>query len=134
MLTQAVICTQQLVLLHWMNNLLIQKFILLKGWGGGGGSNYLSGSLISILEKPTLFHLTVWIIIMLLIWKMIWLISMKSHPLICCDILFLLNWIESLTLFILLKLSPRMKRWFVLWSFFPLRMFLIPLNLPYGLV
>ena len=45
----------------------------------------------------------------------------------------LLNWIGALTLSLLLKLLPRkLEPWFVLWSFFLLRLFWISINLPYG--
>ena len=45
----------------------------------------------------------------------------------------LLNWIGALTLSLLLKLLPRkLEPWFVLWSFFLLRLLCISINLPYG--
>ena len=45
-----------------------------------------------------------------------------------------LNWIGALTLFLLLKLSPRKSQpWFVLWSFFLLSLLLISWNLLYDL-
>ena len=45
----------------------------------------------------------------------------------------LLNWIRALVLSLLLKLPPRkLKPWFILWSFFLLRLLCISLNLPYG--
>ena len=45
----------------------------------------------------------------------------------------LLNWIGSRRLSLLLKLPPRkLEPWFVLWSFFILRLLCISINLPYG--
>ena len=56
----------------------------------------------------------------------------KNHLLRCWGWLSLLNWIGSLTLFLLLKLSPRkLEPWFVLWSVFLLRLLWISINLPY---
>ena len=43
------------------------------------------------------------------------------------------NWIGALTLSLLLKLPPRkLEPWFVLWSFFLLRLLCISINLPYA--
>ena len=57
----------------------------------------------------------------------------ENHLLRCWGWLSLLNWIGALTLSLLLKLPPRkLKTWFVLWSFFLLRLFCISINLPYG--
>ena len=48
---------------------------------------------------------------------------------------FLLNWIGTLTLSLLLKLPPRkLKPWFAPWSFFLLRLLFISINLSYSLV
>ena len=45
----------------------------------------------------------------------------------------LLNWIGALTLSVLPKLLPRiLEPWFVLWSFFLLRLLCISVNVPYG--
>ena len=53
--------------------------------------------------------------------------------LMCWGWLSLLNQIGALTLSILLNLSPRkLEPWFVLWSFFLLRLLCISINLPYG--
>ena len=47
--------------------------------------------------------------------------------------LYLLNWIGALTLTLLLKLSSRKSEpWFAVWSFFPLRLFCISINLLNG--
>ena len=90
--------------------------------------------LISMLEKLNLFHLNGQINLVLLIWKWMSLLLRKNRLLICWDYLSLLNWIGGLTLSQLLKLSPRkLEPWFVLWSFFPLRLLSIFINLPYGL-
>ena len=44
------------------------------------------------------------------------------------------NWIGALTLSLLLKLPPRkLKPWFILWSFFLLRLYSISVNLPCSL-
>ena len=81
-----------------------------------------SGFLISMLEKVSLFCLTGLITLMFLTWKWMGLFSKKNHFLRCWDCLSLLNWIGSLTLSVLLKLPPiKSKPWFVLWSFFTLR-------------
>ena len=45
----------------------------------------------------------------------------------------LLNWIRALVLSLLLNLPPRkLESWFILWSFFLLRLLCISINLPYG--
>ena len=57
----------------------------------------------------------------------------KNDLLTCWRWLFLLNWIGALTLSLLLKLPPReLQSWFVLWSFFLLRLLCISINLLYG--
>ena len=57
----------------------------------------------------------------------------KKHLLRCWGWLSLLNWIGALTLSLLLKLPLRkLEPWFVLWSFFLLRLICISINLPYG--
>ena len=50
----------------------------------------------------------------------------------CWGQLSLLNWIRVLILSLLLKVAPRkLGPWFVLWSFFPLRLLCISINLQY---
>ena len=45
----------------------------------------------------------------------------------------LLNWIGVLTLPLMLNMLPReLVPWFVLWSFFLLKLLCFPINLPYG--
>ena len=57
----------------------------------------------------------------------------KKHLLRCWGWLSLLNWIGALTLSLLLKVPPRkLEPWFVLWSFFLLRLLCISRNLTYG--
>ena len=59
---------------------------------------------------------------MLLMWKWMGLFLRKNNLLRCCGWLSLLNWIQGLTLSLLLKLPPRkLEPWFVLWRFFLLR-------------
>ena len=59
----------------------------------------------------------------------------KNHLLRYWGWLSLLNWIGAITLFLLLKLPPReLESWFVLWSFFLLRLLRVSINLPYGYV
>ena len=66
-------------------------------------------------------------------WKWMGLFLRKKHLLRCLDWLSLLIWIGALTLSLLLKLPPRkLEPWFVLWSFFLLRLLCISINLPYG--
>ena len=56
---------------------------------------------------------------------------MKNHLLKGWDCLYLLHWIGAFTLYLLLKLPQRiMEPWFVLQSFFPLRLLFISINLP----
>ena len=53
----------------------------------------------------------------------------------CWGWLSFLNWIGALALPLLLKLSPRkLGPWFVLWSFFHMRLLCTSINLPYGYV
>ena len=69
----------------------------------------------------------------LLMRKWMSLLLRKNHLLRCCGWLSLLSWIRALTLSLLLKLPPRkLEPWFVLWSFFLLRLLCISINLPYG--
>ena len=57
----------------------------------------------------------------------------KDHLLRCWGWLSLPNWIGALTLSLLLKLLPRkLEPWFLLWSFFLLRLLSISINLPHG--
>ena len=59
----------------------------------------------------------------------------ENHIFRCWGWLFLLNWIGTLTLSLLLKLPPRkLESWFVVWRFFLLRLLCISINLPYGIV
>ena len=88
------------------------------------------------LKHSTVFcfsFLTGLITLMLLTWEWIGLFVRKNHPLRCQGWFFLLNWIEAVTLSLLLELPPRkLKLWFVLWSFFLLKLFCISRNLPYA--
>ena len=91
-----------------------------------------SGLLISMLKRLKWFRLTSLITLVLLIWKWMGLLLMKNL-LRCWGWLSLLNWIGSHTASLLLKLPPRkLDPWFVLWSFFLLRLLCISINLPYG--
>ena len=66
-------------------------------------------------------------------WKWMGLFLRKNHLLRCWGWPSLLNWIGALTLSLLLKLLPRkLEPWFVLWSFFLLRLLCISINLPYA--
>ena len=70
--------------------------------------------------------------LVLLMWKWMGLFSRKNHLLRCWGWLSLLNWIGALTLSLLLKLPPRkLEPWFVLQSFFLLKLLCISINLPY---
>ena len=72
------------------------------------------------------FCLTNLMTLVLLIWKLMGLFLKKNHILRCWGWLSLLNWIEALTLSLLLKLPPgKLESWFVLWSFFLLRLLCI---------
>ena len=80
------------------------------------------------------FPLTGLITLMLLIWKWIGLFLKKNNLLRCWDYLLFLNWSGTFTLSLSLELHPRkLKPWFVLWSFFLLKLLLISINVPYGL-
>ena len=84
-------------------------------------------------EKINKFRLIGQITLILLMWKWIGLFLRKNNLLRCWGWLSLLNWIEALTLSLLLKLPPRkLEPWFVLWSFLLLRLFCISINLPYS--
>ena len=85
-----------------------------------------------MLEKLNWFNLTGLITLVLLIWKWMGLFLRKNHLLKCWGWLSLQNWIRVLTLSLLLKVLPRkLERWFVLWSFFLLRLLCISINLLY---
>ena len=80
------------------------------------------------------FHLTSLITLVLLMWKWMCLFLRKNHLLRCWGWLSHLNWIRALKLSLLLKLPPRkLEPWFILWSFFLLRLLYISINLPYSL-
>ena len=65
-------------------------------------------------------------------WKWMDLFLRKNHLLSCWGWLSLLNWIETLTLALLLKVSQRkLKLLLVLWSFFLLCLHCISINLSY---
>ena len=91
-----------------------------------------SGLLISMLVKLNWFRLIALIgliALVLLIWKWMGLFLRKNHLLRCWGIS-LLNWIVALTLSSLWKLPPRkLETWFVLWSFYLLRLLCISINL-----
>ena len=95
-----------------------------------------NGLLISMLQKIIWFCLTGLITLVLLKWKMLEKRSLflwKNHLLKCWGWLSLLNWIGTLKLSQWLKLPLRkLEPWFVLWSFFLLRLLCISINLPYG--
>ena len=92
-----------------------------------------SGLLISMLEKFNWFHLISLIVLVLLMWKLMGLFLRKSNLLRCWGWLSLPNWIGAPTLSLLLKLPPRkLEPWFVLWSFFLLRLLCISINLSHG--
>ena len=64
------------------------------------------------------------------LWKWMGLFLRKDHLLRCRAWLSLLSWIGVLTLSLLLKLPPkRLEPWFVLLSFFLLRLLCISINL-----
>ena len=84
-----------------------------------------SGLLISVLQKLMWFHLTS-------LWKWMGLFLSQNNLLRCWDWP-LLTWIGALTLSLLRKLPPRnclWEPWFILSSFFPLRLLCISVNLP----
>ena len=66
-------------------------------------------------------------------WKWMGVVLKENHFLRCWGWLSLLNWIGALALSLLLILRPRkLEPWFVLWSFFLLRLLSISINLPYS--
>ena len=93
-----------------------------------------SGLLISMLEKLSQFRLIGLKILVLLMWKWMGLFLRKNNFLRWGS-LFLLNLTGALTLSLLLNLpSAKLEPWFVLWSFFLLRLLCISINLPCGYV
>ena len=110
---------------NWYLNLnLIYEML----WTGAGSS-----LLILMLEKLNWFHFTGLITLVLLIRKWMGLFMRKNHLLRCWSWLSLLNWIGSLTFYLLINLLPRtLEYWFALWSFFLLRLLCISINLPHG--
>ena len=99
----------------------------MRHWTGAG-----NGLLIWILEKFSLFCLTGLITLVQLLGKWMGLFLRKNHLLRCWVWLSLPNWIGTVTLSLLLKLPPRkVELWFVLWSFFLLRLVFILYKLPY---
>ena len=110
---------------NWLLNL---NLIYMTLWTGAG-----SGLLIPMLEKLNWFHLTSLVTLIVLMWKYMCLFLRKNQLLRCWGWLSLQNWIRALTLSLLLKLPPRkLEPWFVLWSFFLLRLLCISVNLPYN--
>ena len=111
--------------LNWLLNLNLFYETL---WTGAG-----SGMLISMLEKLNLFRLTVIITLVLLMWKCMGLLLRGNNLLRSWGWLSLPSWIEALTLSLLLKLALlKLESWFILWSFFLLRLLSISINLSYG--
>ena len=109
---------------NWLLNLNLTYETL---WTGAG-----SGLLISMLENLTsLFDqsknsgaVNV---------KMDGSVLEKKHLLRCWGWLSLLNWIVALTWSLLLKLPPKkLEPWFIVWSFFLLKLLCISINLPYA--
>ena len=79
------------------------------------------------------FCLTGLIRLVLLMWKWMSLLSRKNDLLRCWNWLSILKWIGALTISLLLILTPRkLEPWFVLWSFFLLRLLCISFSLTYG--
>ena len=72
------------------------------------------------------------LLIMLLMWKWMGLFLRKNHLLRCWGWFSLPNWSGALTLSLLLKVTLRkLELWFVLWSFFLLKLLCISVNLTY---
>ena len=93
-----------------------------------------SGLLIPMLEKHkhNWFYLTGLITLVLLMWKWMGLFWRENHLLRYWGCLSLLNWIGALTLSLSLNMPPRkLEPWFVLWSFFLLRLLCMSINQPY---
>ena len=86
-----------------------------------------------MLEKLSWFHLISLITLELLMWKWMVLLLRKNHLLRCWGWLFILNWIGTLTLSLLLKLPLwKFEPSLVLRNFFLLRLLSISINLPYA--
>ena len=87
-----------------------------------------------MLEKLSWCFLTGLMTLMLLMWKWMGLFLRENHLLRCWGWLALLNCLGSYII-LLIKVPPRkLKPWFVLWSFFLLRLVCISINLPYSYV
>ena len=100
----------------WLLNLHL-TYKALHTWAG-------SGLLISLQEDSISFSLQTWSL-----WSY-WRKNVFQDD----DFLSHLNWVDPLTLPPLLKLSPiKLKPWFVLSSFFFLRLAFNSINLPYSL-
>ena len=85
--------------------------------------------LILMLERLSRFRFTGLITLVLLMWKWMGLFLRKNHLFRFWVWLFRLNCIGALTL----CLPPKkLWPWFVLWTFFLLRLLCISINLPYG--
>ena len=92
-----------------------------------------SGLLISMLKKLNWFCLAGLITLVLLMWKWMSLLFRKNDLLRCWGWLSLVKWIETVTISLLLKLPRRkLEPWFILRSFFLLRLLCISINLPYS--
>ena len=66
-------------------------------------------------------------------WKWMGLFLTKNHLLRCWSWLSLLDWIGALPLSLLIKLPPRkLEPWFILWSFFLLKLLCISIYPPYA--
>ena len=89
-----------------------------------------NGLLIWMLRKISLLYLTIWITVMLLIWKQLGSFFQKNDLPRCWDYLCLQHLIGTLTFFLFLKLPPRkLEPYFALSSFFLLSMPCISKNL-----
>ena len=88
---------------------------------------------IGMLEKLSWFNLTSLIALVLLMWKWVGLLFRKNRVLRSWGWILVLNWFGTLTLSLSRKPPPRkLEPWFILWSFFLLRLFCISINIPYG--
>ena len=102
-------------------------------WSTRHWTGVRSGLLISMLGKLSWFRLTGLITMVLLMWKWMGLFLRKNHLLRCWGWPSLLNWIEALTLSLLLKLPPKKSEpWLVLWSFYLLKLLCVSIHLPYS--
>ena len=82
--------------------------------------------------RTQLVHFTGVIVMVLLMWKWMCLFFRKNPLSRCLHWLSFLNRIGALTLSVLLKKTRKLEPWFVLWSFFLLRLLCISINLPYA--